>query len=451
MTGYTGRGYPYPQPGDRIAKTTAPEDSIRQDFQALAEAVNDDVQTATDSLDQKIDAIPHLDAETTGDTVKLNWQEMTFDYVADTVGDTVSASPAYPIPHSTHVPRVEDGKIPESLLPDGMSPEQIDELKNVFAQLFSSAEFAEIILGGLSLSMIDGNGGQRLLVKGRDSNPGTMAYVEVAAARQGHGSDVGGALGGYQAHWVGDGTTPSNQDRLYWGVELTELGHTYWGRDDLDGMVQIFVSSRNGVHLRPMVLAANGRPAMAFHGQYKNLIEVLRGTGFVIDDRTWPGSEPSTLSTPLVFRREGAINQKMESYSDETAGFPSLRLGKHRGTVEAPGNAVAGDTIGSFEFGHSTSTLDNPTNEGWGHAASIKAYAVEDWDTTHRGSRLEVHTTRPGGTGEQVQVSFEEPNTPSETALLIRLNKDGTKTEQKVLVGPPDSGGTGYRALRITN
>lgn len=38
-----------------------------------------------------------------------------------------------------------------------------------------------------------------------------------------------------------------------------------------------------------------------------------------------------------------------------------------------------------------------------------------------------------------------------ETALLIRVDKSGVKSEQRVKVGAADTGGTGFRALVIDN
>lgn len=40
MTKYTTRGLPWPEPLDKIAKTTSPEDSIREDFESLAKATD---------------------------------------------------------------------------------------------------------------------------------------------------------------------------------------------------------------------------------------------------------------------------------------------------------------------------------------------------------------------------------------------------------------------------
>jgi len=39
----------------------------------------------------------------------------------------------------------------------------------------------------------------------------------------------------------------------------------------------------------------------------------------------------------------------------------------------------------------------------------------------------------------------------SETSLLLTVKIDGANQWRTVVVGPPDSGGTGYRALRVAN
>lgn len=37
------------------------------------------------------------------------------------------------------------------------------------------------------------------------------------------------------------------------------------------------------------------------------------------------------------------------------------------------------------------------------------------------------------------------------TSLLVQVNADGTNSVRRVEVGPPDSGGSGYRSLRVKN
>jgi hypothetical protein len=39
----------------------------------------------------------------------------------------------------------------------------------------------------------------------------------------------------------------------------------------------------------------------------------------------------------------------------------------------------------------------------------------------------------------------------NKTALIMQINYGGTISIQRVLVGAPDSGGTGYRMLRVEN
>lgn len=55
LTKYTTRGYPYPEPADKIAKTSSPEDSIREDFESLAKAVTVDVDSVDLEVSNKVD------------------------------------------------------------------------------------------------------------------------------------------------------------------------------------------------------------------------------------------------------------------------------------------------------------------------------------------------------------------------------------------------------------
>ena len=54
-------------------------------------------------------------------------------------------------------------------------------------------------------------------------------------------------------------------------------------------------------------------------------------------------------------------------------------------------------------------------------------------------------------TSNLVEVTPDGATSDGQTALLIRRNIGGTFTLQRVSMGPADSGGTGYRALRVPN
>lgn len=396
------------------------------------------------SKDQDVKISQRLRGDNTGQArTLLAWERLTKDYVSETVGDDVGAAEKL-IAYTAEVVRLIDGLIHEGQLPD---------LSHRYARVDGSVPVKSVKLGRVQLDFLYGNGGDRVQLRGipglSDGKPAPMPYFEVAAAREGDGTDVGGAIGGYQAHWIGDGTTPSHEDRLYWGVELTNLSKTYYGRDDLKGMVQIFVSSRNKVPLRAMVFAANGRPAMVMHGKNKPYVEILRGTGFVIDDRTWPDAPPGDFGTPVVFRREGQIGLKMEGFGDWSAQ-PRIMLGKQSGTVADPRLPSTGHQVGALEFGYTPNVQDSPMLEHFNSAAQVEGEAIEDWTAGKRGSAINVFATPAGTTTRQRQLRIQEPST-NEAGILLRVNKDGITTEQRVLVGPPDSAGPGYRALRINN
>ena len=51
----------------------------------------------------------------------------------------------------------------------------------------------------------------------------------------------------------------------------------------------------------------------------------------------------------------------------------------------------------------------------------------------------------------RLQLSSDSDVASDETALLIRVNKGGTFSLERVSLGPVDSGGVGYRVLRVPN
>ena len=369
-----------------------------------------------------------------------------------------------------------EGKVDPSVLPpldgdgdylrlDGTNTASTINASTVEAGAVNTSEVnvTEGRVGDILLRNIQGNGGNRLQVVGINRTGGyadhRMAYVEVEAAREGEGTDVGGAVGGYQAHWVGNGTTPSTADRLYWGVELMELAKKYFGRDDLGGAVQIFVSSRNGVPLRAMIFAANSRPAMTFHG-LKPYVELMRNTASTLDDRAYPDATPGNLFGKwyFLYRRDGGLGVRYASYSNTE--HSAIWLSRNRGTVAAPTRPASGDVLGAVDAGSTANTDPDYLHEGtFGGVykngrelgTQIVSTATEAWTASARGSQVAVKTVAAGTTTLVDSLTASEPTAAGQTSVLLRVNRDGTTTQTRVEVGAPDSGGPGKRALVIPN
>jgi hypothetical protein len=97
------------------------------------------------------------------------------------------------------------------------------------------------------------------------------------------------------------------------------------------------------------------------------------------------------------------------------------------------------------------------TSGVWGSCASAAGVGVRA-DNTDGGLALQARgNTRLEGTldvGPPASLSFTvDPTNPGngETAILVRRNVGGILSQQRVSVGPPNSGGAGFRVLRVAN
>ena len=53
--------------------------------------------------------------------------------------------------------------------------------------------------------------------------------------------------------------------------------------------------------------------------------------------------------------------------------------------------------------------------------------------------------------GGTAQVQISEPSTSDDTILLLRVNRGGSTSLSRVSIGAADSGGAGFRLLRVAN
>lgn len=210
------------------------------------------------------------------------------------------------------------------------------------------------------------------------------------------------------------------------------------------------------------------------------------------------------LPTPVgaLLRIAGADGQgtNVEIAAFGTAS-PNLQFRQARGTAATPTAVQSGDNIGRVEgFAYGAT--------GYGGTSwLINAEAAENWNDAAQGSQIEFYTTTPGTTtivsrlflrtglrvgpatggtlgdmgvgtincsvgyfvnGTQLAVplaaadaAFAAGTPPvigvsddpdeGDTGLAVLCRVDGQLRLSRVSVGPPDSGGSGYRMLRIEN
>ena len=111
-------------------------------------------------------------------------------------------------------------------------------------------------------------------------------------------------------------------------------------------------------------------------------------------------------------------------------------------TAVAPNS---GDTLGDVRFGH----LDS---SGERLGAAVRAVTTETWVAgVSHGTTLQMQVVPTGTTASVTAARFSEATNSLQTAMYLRCNRSGTKTLDAVTLGAADSGGTGYRVLRVPN
>ena len=125
-------------------------------------------------------------------------------------------------------------------------------------------------------------------------------------------------------------------------------------------------------------------------------------------------------------------------------GEASAFLGRAGGTYSAPtapgnGAALAEYRAGSYLGGSRV------------YAGALSFRTTQAWTDTARGTKAELSITLGGTTTRTTALELSTPGSSLDTAAVLLMNIGGETVTRRVKVGPPDSAGTGYRALRITN
>lgn len=287
-------------------------------------------------------------------------------------------------------------------------------------------EFADGVQIGpdLILSEVDGWAGQRLSLRGKED--AHMPYFEVECCDPEDGTDGGGAIGGYQIQRLGrNNGGGAGNDREFFAIEGTESGPfriATWasGTGEVPSL-QLKAGSNYHAELLPTGLIKTGQNIklqMPAHEQ-ENPIEV-------------------------VANRDTVVSQRNFSAASATSS-PTFKLVRGRGTNAAPEPLKARDTLGNFQFGTQMNA--------WTDAArgTLRVIATEDHTADKQGTKFQVISTGKGTTTSNIDVEFESPSSDTRTGMMISVNKAGAVSLQQVTIGEPDSGGTGYRVLRVAN
>ena len=186
----------------------------------------------------------------------------------------------------------------------------------------------------------------------------------------------------------------------------------------------------------------------------------------------WTGYEPSstaTLGVKLRHANRGFWLTELGFINLVVAGYANFGVGRVNGTTAAPTAVVTGDLLGTFNFrGYDT------VNVGTG-AAAIACYAAEDFSASpaRHASTIIFGAYKKAGSGYSRWTMDSEggftpgsdayPNTNAQdlgsAAAMWRTGYFGTSVVAPTLVlgaatvtyGANDSGGAGYKVLRVPN
>jgi hypothetical protein len=134
----------------------------------------------------------------------------------------------------------------------------------------------------------------------------------------------------------------------------------------------------------------------------------------------------------------------IDSFSSTFSDHPSITYRASRGTQNAPSATQNGDFLGS-NFGKGRGNAGAYlVNAG----AGFIFVASENYTTTG-GARIDLYATENGSSGVTKVAQLDKPSTTTQTGLMI-WDVDNA-TLERVTVGAADSGGAGFKVLRIPN
>ncbi|QGU03092.1 hypothetical protein CKALI_11240 [Corynebacterium kalinowskii] len=264
----------------------------------------------------------------------------------------------------------------------------------------------------------DGNAGQRFVLTG--TNPDVMPYFEVVANTR-IGTDGGAAVAGVQVHLGPDVGAGINRQFLY--IEAVGEKHS-------DGPHFRIGSHASGTQKRLMWKIENGTAALIFNPD-KLRIEQCQPIVSMLQQNPYTAESSNGNLTAVSGTAYGT-------------GTAQIFLGKAGGTSGAGTAPAAGQPLGQLMFGskNGASTviggmIRQLTNEAWAFG-------------TAQGTRTEINITRRGAVASTPALTIDDPDV-NQIGLSVLVNRSGSVTFSRVLVGPADSAGTGYRTLRIAN
>lgn len=171
------------------------------------------------------------------------------------------------------------------------------------------------------------------------------------------------------------------------------------------------------------------------------------GTKLLINANTVaPQSATSEAGTLLHLTNADASTTRItiDSFGSAATDHPSITYRTSRGTQNSPTATQNGDFLGS-NFGKGRGNAGSYLS---GAGAGFIFVATQAYTTTG-GARIDLYATEDSQSSVTKVVTLDKPTTATQTALML-WDVDNA-TLERVTVGAADSGGAGFKVLRIPN
>lgn len=289
-----------------------------------------------------------------------------------------------------------------------------------------------------------GFAGHRLHLTGQAV--GDMPYIEVVPTTK-TGTDPGGSVAGIQVYNTLEGGVSTASEREF--VALEAKGDLY----SAGRMFRLGTwASGTGSYL-PFRIGIGDLNVVDFTSDGVQGGAASTEGRVVLLTKSKLYQLGGTLDNVIDFQRGASFNALRAVVANAGAAFgPKLFLGRTRGSIGSPTNLASGDRIGGIEFGSYTAgTQVSDATEVM--TAYIRGLTRESYSSlaTARGSQIDFGVTEVGAITTVDALRVADPSTASDVGMLVLVNRSGVKTLSRVVVGAADSGGTGFRMLRVVN
>lgn len=185
---------------------------------------------------------------------------------------------------------------------------------------------------------------------------------------------------------------------------------------------------------------------------YQNIhAQMVGGAGIALGDYTFQGS--TKFGGSLTIAPNGAVDIvgtdaatariRTVRFQASANGAGAVQVGHSRGSEGSASALLSGDRIGQFIFVGDDGSSTNSAGP------VIRAVTSENWGGSAKGSYIKFEIIIDGDTAETEGARVEGSATAADTFLML-YDVDNA-TLERVTVGAADSGGTGFKVLRIPN